>query len=107
MQIVGNVVSLDAARIQAFSYIFRFRKNVGDVSETPVIGASGLHIIRYESDVVPGAVPYEEIRDALYTETLERTRDDRLNEMLVEWTDALNAKVDVSKFTLDLSQYGY
>lgn len=82
-------------------------ENVGDVSETPVIGASGLHIIRYESDVVPGAVPYEEIRDALYTETLERTRDDRLNEMLVEWTDALNAKVDVSKFNLDLSQYGY
>ena len=28
---------------------------VGDVTRTPVIGSSGIHIIRYESDVTPGA----------------------------------------------------
>ena len=48
-------------------------QNVGDVSETPVISTSGVHIIRYESDVTPGAVPLENIRDQAATRPPWRT----------------------------------
>ncbi|MBR6766953.1 MAG: peptidylprolyl isomerase [Clostridia bacterium] len=82
-------------------------EKVGDVSEEPVIGMSGLHIIRYESEVPAGAVDFEEVRDALYHELLESARDDNAGKYLTEWTNAVNAKYDVSKFTVDMAMYGY
>jgi len=82
-------------------------ENVGDVSEKPVIGMSGLHIIRYESDVPVGEVPYEQIHDALYNELLEMAKDEYASGKLAEWTEEMNAQYDVSKFVVDLAQYGY
>ena len=46
-------------------------ENVGDYSATPVISTSGVHIIYYYEDVPAGAVPLDEVRDALYDQTLE------------------------------------
>ena len=73
---------------------------VGDVTRTPVIGSSGIHIIRYESDVTPGAVPLDEIRDKLYEETLEKLKTDHYNSELESWISALNPKYDLSAFKL-------
>ena len=63
--------------------------SVGDVSE-PILGTSGVHIIRYESDVTPGAVPFEDVRDALYDETLSRLREESYAAQLEEWVAALD-----------------
>ena len=75
--------------------------NVGDVSETPVISTSGVHIIRYESDVTPGAVPLEEIRDKLYDTTLETRREEHYSEALESWTEALKPVYHLDAFTLN------
>ncbi|MGX8705257.1 MAG: peptidylprolyl isomerase [bacterium] len=74
--------------------------NVGDVSDTPVISTSGVHIIRYESEVAPGAVPLDEIRDALYETTLTTRKDDHYSESLESWVAALNPVYHIDAFTL-------
>lgn len=73
---------------------------VGDVSETPVISSSGVHIIRYESDVTPGAVALETIHDALYDATLTERKDSHYEEELEKWTAALNPVYHLDAFTL-------
>ena len=73
---------------------------VGDVSATPVISTSGVHIIRYESDVTPGAVPLETIHDALYDSTLTERKDSHYEEELEKWTAALNPVYHLDAFTL-------
>lgn len=42
---------------------------VGQISE-PVYGSNGIHIIYYLADITPGAVPFEEIEDAVREEAL-------------------------------------
>ena len=76
-------------------------EKVGDVSETPVISTSGVHIIRYESDVTPGAVALEDIRDALYEDTLEDMKDDHFTDSLASWVEALNPQYNIANFKLD------
>ena len=73
-------------------------EKVGDVSEKPVISTSGVHIIRYESDVTPGAVPLEDVREKLYETTLDSMKVDHFNSELESWISALNAKYDISAF---------
>lgn len=75
-------------------------ENIGDVSETPVISSSGVHIIRYESDVTAGAVPLEDIRDALYEDTLESMKSDHFKSELESWISALNPKYSIQNFDL-------
>ncbi len=75
-------------------------EKVGDVSRTPVIGTSGVHIIRYESDVTPGAVPFEDIREKLYETTLDSMKFDHFNTELESWISALNPKYSISAFKL-------
>ena len=72
--------------------------NVGDVTETPAIGTSGIHIIRYESDVVPGAIDMETVRDALYEEALESARTTHFNDALKSWVEALNPVYHLDAF---------
>lgn len=76
-------------------------EKVGDISETPVVGSSGIHIIRYESDVTPGAVPLDEVRDALTEATLETKRLDHFNAELTAWVEALNPQYDTSSLTVE------
>lgn len=63
---------------------------VGDYSAEPVISTSGVHIIYYNSDVTPGAVPLENVRDALYDQTLESMKSEHYQSELTGWVDALN-----------------
>ena len=73
---------------------------VGDVTETPVISTSGVHIIRYESDVTPGAVPKEQIIDKLRETTLETAKEDHYTETLEKLTAALNPVYHLDAFTI-------
>ena len=71
---VGYYVSADSTVWDtAFRDAAMLLANVGDISE-PVLGMSGIHIIRYEGDVTPGAVPLEEVRGQLFDEALPRRR---------------------------------
>lgn len=79
-------------------------EKVGDVTRTPVISTSGVHIIRYESDVTPGAVPLEDIHDALYDETLENLKTDHYNSELESWVSALNPKYTIENFKLPTAE---
>ena len=74
-------------------------EKVGDVTKTPVVGNSGVHIIRYESDVTPGAVALEDIKDALYEKTLDTARSDHYTSELNSWVEALNPKYSLEAFT--------
>ncbi len=75
-------------------------ENVGDVTQTPVISTSGVHIIRYESDATPGAVPLEDIHDALYEDTLDDMKSEHFNTELQSWIDALNPVYSLENFDL-------
>lgn len=74
-------------------------EKVGDVTRTPVVGNSGVHIIRYETDVTPGAVALEEIKDALYAKTLETAKSDHYTSELNSWVEALNPKYSIGAFS--------
>lgn len=73
-------------------------ENVGDVTLTPVISTSGVHIIRYESDVTPGPVELDSIRDALYATTLETMQDEHYEETLSGLVEALNPVYHIDAF---------
>ena len=76
-------------------------EKVGDVSKTPVIGGSGIHIIRYESDVQPGAVALDDVHDKLYDETLEDMKTEHFEEALDSWVEALKPEYHLDAFKLD------
>ncbi len=65
--------------------------NVGDVSE-PVLSASGVHIIYYNSDVPAGAVALEELSDALSAELLAAKKDEVYAAQYEEWLKNANVK---------------
>ena len=75
-------------------------EKVGDVTQTPVVGSSGVHIIRYETDVKSGPVALEEIRDALYEKTLETAKDEHFTSELNSWVEALNPQYHIEAFNL-------
>lgn len=75
-------------------------QKVGDVSATPVISTSGVHIIRYESDVTPGPVPLDSVREDLHDSALETAKDDHVEETLKSLTEALHPEYMVSAFNI-------
>ena len=87
----GYYVSADSTQWDAnFTAGAMLLKQVGDYSAEPVISTSGVHIIYYNSDVTPGAVPLEKVRDALYEQTLENMKSEHYQTELAGWVDALN-----------------
>lgn len=63
---------------------------VGEYSAQPVITSSGVHIIYYYSDVPAGAVPYEEVRDALEVQAIEDKANAHFDEVMAELTEKAN-----------------
>lgn len=60
----------------------------GDISH-PIRTYYGLHIIRYEYDVVSGATPYEDVKDALRDELAAELLNEHYANLLNQWyTDA-------------------
>ena len=74
-------------------------ENIGDVSD-PVLGSSGVHIIRYESDVTPGVVPLEEVHDQLYDNALEDKKSSHYTDSLASWVEALKPQYNYDAFVL-------
>ena len=75
-------------------------ENVGDVTKTPVVSASGVHIIRYESEVPSGAVALEDVKDALFEDTLENMKSDHYTTEEEAWVTALNPVYHIDAFKL-------
>lgn len=71
---------------------------VGDYTTEPVVSGSGVHIILYSGDVLGGAVALDEVRDALYEETLTAQKDAHRDEVINGWIEAANPSYDVNAF---------
>ena len=66
--------------------------NVGDVS-APVVSDFGIHIIKYVSDVTPGATPLENVKDTIKAELLTNKQDTLYAETVQTWVTDANAVV--------------
>lgn len=75
-------------------------EKVGDYSATPVISASGVHIIYYNSDVVSGPVALEDVREELYGEALAEVRNQHFQTVLAELVNAMNPVYHLENWTL-------
>ena len=73
-------------------------ENVGDYSMEPVVSGSGVHIIRYEADVVPGEVGIENVYDALREEALAGLQENHADETIARWVDEANPSYDLEVF---------
>ena len=69
----------------------------GDVSE-PVRAEQGYYILKYEADVTPGPVPYEEVREQLAENALEAQRDQAFNETVEAWLAEANIVYHPERF---------
>lgn len=76
-------------------------EKVGDVSEKPVISGSGIHIIRYESDVTPGAVSLDDVREKLTQETLEDMKSEHFATEMDGWVAELKPEYHLDAFKLN------
>ncbi len=87
---------------EAWDYNFRNAamdlENVGDYSDEPVVGSSGVHIIYYNSDVTPGAVALDDIREEFTASAQEESDNTYFNAKCSEWVSALNPKYNINNF---------
>lgn len=60
---------------------------VGQIS-APVNGKNGIHIIYYLADITPGAVPFEDIAEAVEANALAAKVDETYNATVDEWVEA-------------------
>ena len=60
---------------------------VGQIS-APVNGMNGIHIIYYLADITPGAVPFEDIAEAVEANALAAKVDETYNTTVDEWVEA-------------------
>ncbi len=73
-------------------------ESIGDISE-PILGQSGIHIIRYESDAIPGAADLETLHDSLYDELLESKKTAYYQDTVNGWVEAANPQYYYDKWT--------
>lgn len=65
--------------------------SVGDVSE-PVRSTYGIHIIKYVSDAVEGAVDYDTVKDTIQSDLLTAKQDEVYNTTVEQWVSESGAK---------------
>lgn len=70
---------------------------IGALSE-PTRGMYGLYIVYYDSDVTPGAVDYEAIREDLYYTVLETRRSEAYDAQIAAWCDELHVVYYMENF---------
>ena len=73
-------------------------ETVGDYTAEPVLSGSGVHIIRYESDVTAGPVALDEVREALYAETLTEKQEANVTDTIEAWVAERNVSIDADAF---------
>ena len=64
-------------------------ENIGDVS-APVKTDLGVYILKYEADVTPGAVAFEDVQEALKETALSAIADETYNETVEKWLEEAN-----------------
>ena len=94
------VSASSAAWEQTFTDAAMRLEMVGDVSE-PVMGSRGVHILYYNSDVTPGEVGLEAIRDSLYESTLSTKQTEAYDAAYAEWLKAANVKTYPDRLVLE------
>ncbi|MGI6174252.1 MAG: peptidylprolyl isomerase [Christensenellales bacterium] len=95
---IGYYVSANSAMWeQVFTDTAMALQNVGDVSE-PVLGSNGLHIIKYISDVTPGAVDTEELRATAAENALKTAKDASYDAAVEQWVKDANVKTYLKRF---------
>jgi len=67
-------------------------ENVGDITEL-IATDYGYHIIEYTSDVAAGAVPFDEVRDALYEQIAPAMKQQAWLAMVEEWKKDMVIKI--------------
>jgi len=72
-------------------------ENIGDISD-PITTTFGIHIIRYESDVASGPVPYEQVAEKLREDLLSEAQDEAFETAKTEWEEAANIQRYPSNF---------
>lgn len=72
-------------------------EKTGDVS-APVRFDEGLCILRYASDVAPGAVPFEQVSEALRSGNTEELRRSRYNAIVMQWIADADVKYYPERF---------
>jgi hypothetical protein len=73
-------------------------ENVGDYTMEPVVSGSGVHIIRYEADVIPGEAGIENVYDALRDEALANLQENHADEVIAGWVAEAKPEYDLEKF---------
>ena len=71
---------------------------VGDYTVEPVVSGSGVHIIQYTADVLGGAVALDDVREALYAQTLEDAQNQHCEDTISAWVEAANVSYDLDAF---------
>ena len=95
---IGYAVSADSTTWDpAFTEGAMSIAEVGQISE-PVRGSSGIHIIYYMSDVTPGEVALDEIRDGVAEVALSDKIAATYDEQVAAWVEEANVEYYYSNF---------
>ena len=70
---------------------------IGQFSE-PIYGANGIYLIYYLADITPGAVPFEDISDAIADEALEDKISATYNDQVAAWVEEANVVYHLDRF---------
>ncbi|MBR2699605.1 MAG: peptidylprolyl isomerase [Clostridia bacterium] len=70
---------------------------VGQISQ-PVRGKNGVHIIYYLSDITPGEVPYEDIREDVAAAALEDKVTQTYDDQVAVWVEEANPVYHLDRF---------
>ena len=70
---------------------------VGSIS-APINGQNGVHIIYYLSDITPGAVPFEDIADAVTAAAQEDKVNDTYDAQVAAWVEEANPVYHMDRF---------
>ena len=92
-QVSANSASYD----QAFTDAAMSVAEIGGLSE-PGRGMYGLYIVYYDSDVVPGAVDYETVKEDIYYELLDLARSEAYDAQISQWVAELNVVYYMENF---------
>ena len=70
---------------------------VGQISQ-PVQGSYGVHIIYYMSDITPGAVALDEVREAITESALESKKEETFDNTVQSWVEASHPVYHLDRF---------
>ena len=91
--VCATSTSLDPAFVEGAMSI----AEVGQIS-APVYGSYGIHVIYYLSDITPGPVPFEQIKDAAESNALDAKISETYNAQIDAWVEETNPVYHPDRF---------